>query len=312
MLGAVTKADLQEQSGVQTGGRLEATWSKLPKAEEAAARFRVGTEVNIISGAQTGNAGIVREFYATEHWWVTVGGDKDRWLIPEEDMRITGSTTRGPTAEATSTEASLSLPDTWVVKWVDYSNKYGVGYLLSDGSIGVFYNDSTKVILMPEGSQFDYITRRMRDRPETRSTHSFEDYPEDLKKKVTLLRHFRSYMLADTFETRDGASLGVSGLPAPTKSHHITEPGQLCFVKKWTKNKSAIMFQLSNKVVQTVFSDNTETVLSSQSRMVTYVNKKGHVSSHPLSNVQEVSSPDFAKRLRYTKDILLNMLGPHD
>lgn len=35
----------------------------------------------------------------------------------------------------------------WIKKWVDYSNKYGVGYLLSNGCNGVFFNDSTKIIM---------------------------------------------------------------------------------------------------------------------------------------------------------------------
>lgn len=37
--------------------------------------------------------------------------------------------------------------DTWVVNWVDYSNKYGLGYLMSNGCYGVYFNDSTKLIL---------------------------------------------------------------------------------------------------------------------------------------------------------------------
>jgi hypothetical protein len=35
----------------------------------------------------------------------------------------------------------------WVFKWVDYSNKYGLGYELTDGSIGAFFNDNTKIIM---------------------------------------------------------------------------------------------------------------------------------------------------------------------
>jgi len=41
--------------------------------------------------------------------------------------------------------------EVWVKKWVDYSTKYGLGYLLTNGSTGVFYNDSTKLILDPKG-----------------------------------------------------------------------------------------------------------------------------------------------------------------
>jgi polo-like kinase 1 len=206
------------------------------------------------------------------------------------------------------------MPELWVTKWVDYSSKYGVGYILSDGSIGVYFNDSTKIILVPDGNSFDYVTRRTQEKPETRTTHSFEDYPEDLKKKVTLLRHFKNYMVTDVLEKKDGATVGESLLPAPQPAAMATaraayDNGQFPYVKKWTRNKHAIMFQLSNKIVQVVFFDKTEAVLSSKSHTVTYVDKKGQVCSYPLSNVLDVPSPELAKRLRYTKDILVNMLG---
>mmetsp|Transcript_64108 Transcript_64108/g.111805 ORF Transcript_64108/g.111805 Transcript_64108/m.111805 type:complete len:936 (-) Transcript_64108:122-2929(-) len=205
-------------------------------------------------------------------------------------------------------------PELWVTKWVDYSSKYGVGYILSDESIGVYFNDSTKIILCPEGDRFDYITRRTQDKPEIRTKHTFEDYPEDLKKKVTLLRHFRNYMLTDVLEKKDGATVGESSLPASLLSERRAnpvphEPGQAPYVKKWTRNRHAIMFQLSNKIVQVIFFDKTEAVLSSKSHMVTYVDKKNHACSYPLSSVQDVPSQELAKRLRYTKDILVNLLG---
>lgn len=48
----------------------------------------------------------------------------------------------------------LKEPEVWVKKWVDYSTKYGLGYLLSNGATGVFFNDSTKIILDPKGHHF--------------------------------------------------------------------------------------------------------------------------------------------------------------
>ncbi len=38
-------------------------------------------------------------------------------------------------------------PKVWVKKWADYSTKYGLGYILSNGCTGIFFNDSTKLIL---------------------------------------------------------------------------------------------------------------------------------------------------------------------
>jgi polo-like kinase 1 len=48
-------------------------------------------------------------------------------------------------------ERSIPLPSVWVQKWIDYSSKYGLGYLLSDNTAGVFFNDSTKIVAEQEG-----------------------------------------------------------------------------------------------------------------------------------------------------------------
>lgn len=42
-------------------------------------------------------------------------------------------------------------PMIWVSKWVDYSDKYGFGYQLSDEGVGVMFNDTTKLIMLPNG-----------------------------------------------------------------------------------------------------------------------------------------------------------------
>uniref|UniRef100_A0A8C8SGG5 Polo kinase n=1 Tax=Pelusios castaneus TaxID=367368 RepID=A0A8C8SGG5_9SAUR len=43
----------------------------------------------------------------------------------------------------------LAPPILWVTRWVDYSNKYGFGYLLSDGSTGALLTDGTHLALCP-------------------------------------------------------------------------------------------------------------------------------------------------------------------
>lgn len=44
-----------------------------------------------------------------------------------------------------------------IVQYVDFSSKYGMGYKLSNGSYGVLFNDSTKIILDPNCFHFEYI-----------------------------------------------------------------------------------------------------------------------------------------------------------
>ena len=69
------------------------------------------------------------------------------------------------------------------------------------------------------------------------------------------------------------------------------------------------MFRLSNKVVQVNFQDHTEIMLSSETKVVTYVNKKGERSTYPLSSAMESTNLEMVKRLKYTKDILTHMLN---
>jgi len=57
------------------------------------------------------------------------------------------------------------------------------------------------------------------------------------------------------------------------------------------------------------FQDHTEIILSSENRMVTYVNKRGERSTYPLSNALESNNVEMSKRLKYTKDILTHMLS---
>lgn len=92
----------------------------------------------------------------------------------------------------------------WVVRYVDYTSKYGLGFLLNTGSTGVYFNDSTKIILSSNGNVFQYIERRKRDNNSSPLTsknehiiqsHLITCYPIELQKKVTLLRHFRNYLI---------------------------------------------------------------------------------------------------------------------
>lgn len=69
------------------------------------------------------------------------------------------------------------------------------------------------------------------------------------------------------------------------------------------------MFRLSNKIVQVNFTDRTEIILSSEQKLVTYINLKGQRSEYPLATALDSKNADMAKRLKYTKEILTHMLN---
>ena len=74
------------------------------------------------------------------------------------------------------------------------------------------------------------------------------------------------------------------------------------------KTRHAILFRLSNKIVQVNFTDKTEVILSSEHKMLTYVNKKAERSNYPLATAVESSNTEMTKRLKYTKEILAHMV----
>jgi polo-like kinase 1 len=219
----------------------------------------------------------------------------------------------------------------WVVRYVDYTSKYGLGFLLNTGSAGVYFNDSTKIVLSPDGAVFQYIERRRKESSPSTAEHSTQThlmscYPVELQKKVTLLRHFRNYLVeqqkACTQQQDDGTANGDGMQNMPMVAHDgansgasssvkfgvssaslrpsdadsmggdgdggytgVGADGELPFLKKWVRTRHAILFRLSNRTVQVVFFDRSEILLSSEARMVTYVDKQGVRSEHTLEEV---------------------------
>jgi polo-like kinase 1 len=250
----------------------------------------------------------------------------------------------------------------WVVRYVDYTSKYGLGFLLNTGSAGVYFNDSTKIVLSPDGSIFQYVERRRKDAQgqgtssseHTIQTHLVSYYPSELQKKVTLLRHFRNYLVDQQREgasrAEDGSAAGgshgmetiamasldgtnsgaSSSVPFGASSIALKTPDALAmgcmgtapsglsgasgeaempFLKKWVRTRHAILFRLSNRTVQVLFFDRSEVLLSSEARMVTYVNKQGARSEHSLEEVLQTGRTDIAKRLKYAKDIMYRLIS---
>ena len=60
-----------------------------------------------------------------------------------------------------------------VKKWIDYSSKYGIGYLLSNGSTGVYFNDSSKMLAFNQ-DEFFYFEKVAKE--DVCRRYSFSEY----------------------------------------------------------------------------------------------------------------------------------------
>lgn len=205
-----------------------------------------------------------------------------------------------------------SGPAKWVERYVDYTSKYGLGYLLSDGSSGVYFNDSTKTILEANGEEFQYIERKKNSEESPRrsepviASHTLGNYPDQLQKKVTLLKHFRSY-LVEQHQKSDEYDLPI--LPATNHNTEIDVGHNMVFLKKWVRTKHAIFFRLSDQTVQIVFYDHTEVLLTPDERYITYVDKSKKRNTYFMTDELVGCNDDITKRLKYTKEILQQLVG---
>ena len=180
----------------------------------------------------------------------------------------------------------------FIRKWVE-TEKYGLGYVLSNENVGVFFNDSSKIIYVPNGRNFIYI-----DNNDKITSHLFkENLSNDLSKKSMVLKTFKGYLFG---ETKDEAKEN-NELDGINDKNFI-------YLKRFVKTKHAILFRLSNKTVQISFHDNTELILSQENKTVTYINKKRQKSLYPLNTALDSDNKEMTKRLRYTKKILLFMI----
>ena len=209
-------------------------------------------------------------------------------MLPEGIVRTLTSIAN----DATTSNVNTLIPnECFVKKWIDYSSKYGLGYVLSNGYVGIVFNDSTKIVYKPKGMVFIYIDKN------TLISHTFnETFEKDLQKKVTLLQQFKKYLLNESVNDVERKD-----------SDNIKED-ECIYVKKWIRTKHAILFRMSNKLVQVCFIDQTIIVLSSEYKKVCYVNKKGEVLSFALSTAFDSNNNEMTKRLKYAKEILMQLM----
>lgn len=191
-------------------------------------------------------------------------------------------------------EDPACIPIFWISKWVDYSDKYGLGYQLCDNSVGVLFNDYTRMIMYADGDSLQYI-----DKTATESYLSVRSFPSTLNKKITLLKYFRNYMSEHLLKA--GANVA---------RREGDELARLPYLSLWFRTKSAIVLHLSNGTVQiNFFQDHTKLILCPLMAAVTYIDEKREFHTYKLSLLEEFgSSKELASRLRYAKLMVEKLL----
>lgn len=192
-------------------------------------------------------------------------------------------------------EDPACVPMLWVSKWVDYSDKYGLGYQLCDDSVGVLFNDSTRLILCSSGENLQYI-----ERDGNEFLYTLNSYPDWLQKKITLLKYFRDYM------TQHLLKAGATIAPRPGD-----EMSRLPFLRTWLRTRNAIILHLSNGTLQiNFFHDHTKIIVCPIMGAVTYIDEKRDYRTFKLSLIEKYGcNREIFTRLKYAKTIVERIMA---
>jgi len=192
-------------------------------------------------------------------------------------------------------EDPKSQPMTWVSKWVDYSDKYGFGYSLNDDSIGVVFNDLTKLLLLADGTNIHYI-----DYEQSEHYYTLNEFPATVEKKVKLLNYFRNYMKEHLLKA--GANMEVREEDALSR---------IPALKTWFRTSRAVVMHLTNGTMQiNFFKDHTKIILCPLLGAVTYIDEARKNRTFRFDLLEKHGcTTELASRLTYAYDKVDTMVN---
>lgn len=174
----------------------------------------------------------------------------------------------------------------FLICWVDYSSKYGMGYAMKDGTVASHFNDSTSLIMSPDEKHLEYVVRRGKGGSTyVRKHYEVEKRPDDLADKTRLLGHFSTYLMQKLYGEHSYTSMDLE------------KTTSMDFVQKYLRLKHAILFKISNEVLQFNFYDHTKLILSHGGHVVAYINKNDELTQYFLADLILEGTTEEEKRL---------------
>uniref|UniRef100_A0A672PPX1 Serine/threonine-protein kinase PLK n=1 Tax=Sinocyclocheilus grahami TaxID=75366 RepID=A0A672PPX1_SINGR len=213
--------------------------------------------------------------------------------VAESAMKVLNSCLSSmPTASRNPPCLSKTKPFIWVTKWVDYSNKYGFGYQLSNQNVGVLFNEGTHLSLCDQRRTVRYCL--------TNNKHfSFpaDALPEKLQNQKHIVDLMANYMEQNLME---GGDVNCEDQPPPSSSPLLLQ---------WIKTDHALVMLFDNRTLQVNFyTDHTKIILcktSDSSYLLTYISKERVSNSYSLNVLSEWGcSLELRQRLHYVVQLL--------
>eukprot|EP00826_Nyctotherus_ovalis_P048705 TRINITY_DN5763_c0_g1_i16.p1 TRINITY_DN5763_c0_g1~~TRINITY_DN5763_c0_g1_i16.p1 ORF type:complete len:662 (+),score=216.02 TRINITY_DN5763_c0_g1_i16:76-2061(+) len=181
----------------------------------------------------------------------------------------------------------------YVAYFQDYTEKYGLAYMLTNGMIGFHYNDMTNILWIKNKEQYVYADYYAKTEVVYISRQDCKGkLSKDLEKKRKLVDHF-------IVHCSKAASEG--------KLQEAKDSVADCSValKRVIKTRKGMLFRLTNNVIQMLFIDKSQLILSFNSKTLLYIDKSGNREQMRMTrNFLTIENDKILKRFEYTMGVV--------
>ena len=198
--------------------------------------------------------------------------------------------------------------DIYMTQYYDYFSRFGIGYELNNGFVGVFFRDKTKMVINKKETVFKYIEKNK----EISSNYQKNKCPDELRNKLEILIRFKEY-----FSNTNSHNEKVMSFENTTETFEekaIKEEKEdkvdnieFIFVENVIFDEKLIFFKLSTQTQHIFFKDGIQMIMSYD--VLTYINENNKKANILLKDVLKNPIKQLKVRFNYVRYIYFNWIN---
>jgi len=204
-----------------------------------------------------------------------------------------------------------------ISRYFDYSSKFGFVYFINNTHIGICFNDFSNILrhMVKDSNESDLANTNNYDyiylEKDAQSSQNFDEIElenylaskntsKDIIKKFDIFKHIVNKHLNDFEKVKKEKYVNNA-----MTYNNDSVINKLFFVKKFFIGKNAVLFRLSNKLIQIFFNDGTEIIFSTETSDFVYKSKKGEETQESIQNAMNGDENDIIKKIKIAKNLLI-------
>ena len=183
--------------------------------------------------------------------------------------------------------------DIYVKIYLNYNDKFGIGYILNNGDIGVYYRDKTILLLNANKDKYLYVNKE-----EQIIKYNIDDIPEVFNNKIKILNGFIKYFKKHINENDINSN-----------QNKKRENDDEIYAKSVIIDKKCVIFKLSNDIEHIFFADKIEIIMSKNDNRLTYIEKNKTKTNLDLSESFNNPCRELLRRVKYIQHANIEYLS---